>query len=148
MPSGTSIVNLVVPQAAVTVTVANAQSLVKTEGEKETRVTAALPSGAPLQIAWERAIPEAEKVPPKLYAETKTLVAVGDGILICRQRVDYNILHTGVRMLKLKVPAGASILEVTGNRVRDWRVADGNLSVSLTSEAIGAFSLEVVFEKA
>jgi len=47
VPSGTSIVNLTVPQAGVTVTVANAQSLVKTEGEKETRVTAALPSGAP-----------------------------------------------------------------------------------------------------
>ena len=148
VPSGTSIVNLTVPQAAVTVTVANAQSLVKTEGENETRVTAALPSGAPLQIAWERAIPEAEKVPPKLYAETKTLVAVGDGILICRQRVDYNILHTGVRVLKLKVPAGASILEVTGNRVRDWRVAGGELTVSLTYEAIGAYTLQVVYEKA
>jgi hypothetical protein len=148
VPSGTSIVKLTVGQAGVDVTVAGAQSLVKTEDADGTHVTAALPAGAPVRVGWERAIPEAEKVPPKLYAETKTLIAVADGLLVCRQRVDYNILHTGVRVLTLKVPAGASILEVTGNRVRDWRVAGEELTVSLSYEALGAYTLNLVYEKA
>ncbi|HUX16629.1 MAG TPA: hypothetical protein VMW52_09170, partial [Phycisphaerae bacterium] len=147
VPSGTSIVKLTVGQAGVDVTVAGAQSVVKTEDADGTHVTAALPSGAPLQVAWERAIPEAEKVPPKLYAETRTLIAVGDGLLVCRERVDYNILHTGVRVLALKVPAGVSILEVAGNRVRDWRVAGDELTVSLSYEALGAYTLNLVYEK-
>ncbi|GAH81998.1 unnamed protein product, partial [marine sediment metagenome] len=146
--SGTSIVKLTVAQAGVDVTVAGAQSVVKTEDADGTPVwTAALPAGAPVQVAWERAIPEAEKVPPKLYAETKTLVAVGDGILVCRERIDYNILHTGVRVLKLALPSGVSILEVTGSRVRDWRVADDELTVSLSYEALGKYTLSVTYEK-
>ncbi|MGB2936914.1 MAG: hypothetical protein WBD05_01750, partial [Phycisphaerae bacterium] len=60
---------------------------------------------------------------------------------------DYNILHTGVRVLKLKLPQGVSILEVTGDRVRDWRVADDELTVSLSYEALGKYTLSVTYEK-
>jgi len=147
VPSGTCILKLRVADAEVDVKVANAQSVVTHQEAGVTHVVAALPAGAPVRISWERAIPEAEKVPPKLYAETKTLVAVGDGILVCRERIDYNILHTGVRVLKLKLPQGVSILEVTGSRVRDWRVADDELTVSLSYEAIGKYTLSVTYEK-
>ncbi|HUS44873.1 MAG TPA: hypothetical protein VM219_02420 [Phycisphaerae bacterium] len=147
VPSGTCILKLRVADAEVDVKVANAQSVVTRQEAGVTHVVAALPAGAPVRISWERAIPEAEKVPPKLYAETKTLVAVGDGILVCRERIDYNILHTGVRVLKLKLPQGVSILEVTGDRVRDWRVADDELTVSLSYEALGKYTLNVTYEK-
>jgi len=122
--------------------------VVKKEEGGATRVAAALPAAAPVQLSWERAIPEAEKVPPKLYAETQTLVAVGDGILIGRQRINFNILHTGVRVLKLKLPQDASILEVKGDRVRDWRVTNDELSVALSAEVLGAYSLNVTYEQA
>ena len=145
--SGTSVVKLELEQTGVDIKVAGAQSTTKQDDGKVTTVVAALPSGAPVQVSWERAIPEAEKVPPKLYAETQTLVAVGDGILVGRERVDFNILHTGVRVLKLGIPADVSILEVQGNRVRDWRVAGQELVVALSFEALGGYTLNVTYER-
>ena len=147
VPSSTCILDLRVAQTAVDIAVTGAQSVVKREEAGATRVAAALPAVAPVQLTWERAIPEAEKVPPKLYAETQTLVAVGDGILVGRQRINYNILHTGVRVLKLKLPKGVSILEARGERVRDWRVTQDELTVSLANEAIGSFVLNVTYEQ-
>ncbi|MCX5672281.1 MAG: hypothetical protein NTU94_13265 [Planctomycetota bacterium] len=147
VPSGTCLLDLKVAQTAVDIAVTGAQSTVKKEDAGATRVLAALPAAAPVQLSWERAIPEAEKVPPKLYADTQTLVAVGDGILIGRQRIKYNILHTGVRMLKLKLPKGVSILEVKGERTRDWRVTQDELNVALASEVMGDYMLNVTYEQ-
>ena len=148
VPSATAVLDLKVAQTGVDIDIVGAQSVVKKEEGGATRVAAALPAAAPVQLSWERAIPEAEKVPPKLYAETQTLVAVGDGILIGRQRIDFNILHTGVRVLKLRLPEGVSILEVKAERVRDWRVANDELNVALSAEVVGAFTLNVTYEKA
>ena len=147
VPSSTCLVDVKLAQTGVDIQVAGAQSVVKKEEGGATRVAAALPAAQAVQLSWERAIPEAEKVPAKLYSETQTLVAVGDGILVCRERINYSILHTGVRVLELSVPAGASILDVKGERVRDWRVAQDKLSVALSSEVLGNYSLFVTYEK-
>jgi len=147
VPSSTCVLDLKVAQTGVDITVTGAQAVVKKEEGGATRVAAALPAQQAVQLSWERAIPEAEKVPPKVYAETQTLVAVGDGIIVCRERINFNILHTGVRVLKLKVPDGVSILEVKGERVRDWRVTQSDLSVALSNEAIGDYVLNVTYEK-
>ena len=148
VPSATGVLDLRVAQTGVDIDIVGAQSVVKKEEAGATRVAAALPAAAPVQLSWERAIPEAEKVPPKLYADTQTLVAVGDGILIGRERINFNILHTGVRVLKLKLPHGVSILEVKGDRVRDWRVANDELNVALSAEVVGAYALNVTYEQA
>ncbi len=146
-PSSRCMLDVRVAQTGVAIEVVGAQSVAKKEEAGATRVAAALPAAAPVQLSWERAIPEAEKVPPKIYAETRTLVAVGDGILIGRERIDFNILHSGVRVLKLKLPKGVSILEVKGERVRDWRVTNDEMSVALSNEALGNFVLNVTYEK-
>ncbi|HUS47676.1 MAG TPA: hypothetical protein VM098_06130, partial [Phycisphaerae bacterium] len=108
---------------------------------------AAIPSGAPVTISWERALPKVEAVPTKLYAETRTLVAVADDMLLCRETLNYNILHTAVRELNLTVPKGASVLTVSGNNVQDWRVGEDRvLAVQLRGEVIGAYSLNITYE--
>jgi len=145
--SSTCVLDLKVAQTGVDITVAGAQAVVKKEEGGVTRVVVALPAQQAVQLAWERAIPEAEKVPPKVYAETQTLVAVGDGIIVCREKINFNILHTGVRVLKLKVPDGVSILEVKGDRVRDWRVVQSELTVAMSNEVIGDYVLNVTYEK-
>ena len=94
------------------------------------------------------ALPKVAKAPTKLYAETRTLVAVADGLLLGQQAVNYNILHTPVRELSLQVPQGASVLTVTGPNVQDWRVGDdGRLQVLLRGEVIGGYSLRLTYEQ-
>ena len=149
VPGGTCTLKLTVPREKADVKVAGAQAVLPLEGEEaETVVGASLPSGAPVRIAWERALEVVEKVPPKLYAETQTLVAVGEGILTCRERVNLNVLHTGIRSVALTVPENVSVLEVSGTSVRDWRVADGKLDVRFTRQVIGASWLELSYEQA
>ncbi|NQT88621.1 hypothetical protein HQ560_17780 [bacterium] len=146
---GTSIIDVSVDREDVDVKIPSAQSLVAKKAGGKTQVAAAMPSGAPLSITWERALPEVAKAPTKLYAETRTLIAVAEGVLLCTESVTFNILHTPVRELTLKVPADTSVLTVTGSNVQDWRVDDkGALQVVLQGEVIGAQTLSITYEKA
>jgi len=141
------ILDLDIDRENVDVEVPQAQSKLVTSKDGKTHVAAALPAGAPVAISWERALPKVEEVPTKLYSETRTLVAVAEDMLLCEETVNFNILHTGVRELKLQVPQGASVLTVSGSTVEDWRVDDqGELLVVLRREVLGAFSLRVAYE--
>lgn len=143
--SGTSVIDLTLPDKDADVKIKNAQStLVKTE--KGTRVVAALPATASIQVNWERAVPEAEKVPPKIYSETRTLLSVADGLLLGRVQVCFSILHTATRQLQMNVPTGVSVLEVTGTQIRDWRAGDGKLTVQFDKEVIGTSVMDIKYE--
>jgi len=146
---GSSVVKLTVDGDKVDVKVNGAQSLSVNADQGKTAAAAALPTGMPVNITWERAIPKAPAAPTKLYAETATLVSVADGLLLCQESVYFNILHTPVRELKLAVPKSASVLTVTGSGLQDWRVdKDGVLTATLSRETIGSYSLQIAYEQA
>lgn len=143
------VLDLAIDRSDVDVKVAGAQSLVVKHTDEQTHFTGAIAVNNPLRVSWERALPEIEPAPAKLYADTRTLVAVAEGVLLCEETVNFNILHTAVRELKLSVPDGVSVLTVSGSGVQDWRVNDSReLVVSLRGEKIGAYSLRVSYEQA
>lgn len=143
---GSSMINLEVAGKEVDVKVHSSQSLATTADKGRTLVAATLPSGAGVSIAWERALKKV-KVPTRMYAQTHTLVSVADAMLLCKATVNYNILHSAVRELKLTVPAGASVLTVACPQMQDWRVDKGVLTVVLAREVIGSYSLRVAYEQ-
>ncbi len=142
-----SVVDMMVEGTDVDVKLANAQALTSGVEGGKTHVVAALPGNSPVAASWQRAIPKAPPAPAKLYAETRTLVGVADGVLLCSETVEYSVLHAGVREFKLKVPKGVSVMTVGGRDLEDWRVSDaGELTVVLHNEAAGAYTLQVSYE--
>ena len=150
VPSGTSTLELTVAQKDVDIKVAGAQAVLPLENTTGgTTVGASLPSGAPVSINWQRALAEVAKVPAKLYAETRTLVLVGEGILTCRETATVSILHSGVRDVDFTVPKGISVLDVTGTDVLNWNVnKDGKLNVRFSHEVTGSRVVSIVYELA
>ena len=146
--TGSSVIDVTVGGEKADVKVAGAQSLVTRTVEGKVHHVAALAAHQGVSISWERALPKVAAAPTKLYAETRTLVSVADGLLLCQQTVSFNILHTAVRELTLAVPKGASVLTVAGPNVQDWRVDDtGALRVVMRGEVIGSYSLSVTYEQ-
>ena len=143
---GSSLLDLTVDRKDVDLKVAGSQSMTTRTVAGKEHYVAAVPSGVAVAVSWQRALPKVAAAPTKLYAETRTLVAVAEGLLLCEEVVKFNILHTAVRELKLSVPAGVSVLTVTGRNVQDWRVDKGELLVVLRAEEIGAYDLRVTYE--
>jgi hypothetical protein len=117
-------------------------------------VTATVPSTGILSIAWQRELPdaatdpEAEGEQPRIYAEVHTLVGLGDGLLSATVTITHSILFAGVETLSARIPQGFTLLDVAGNGVRDWGLADdGTLTVELNYAAEGIYTLSLQLEK-
>ncbi len=144
---GSSVLDVTIESPKVDVTVARAQSRVLKPKDGKTHVVAVLPHGAAVSISWQRELPPVEKVPTKIYAETRTLVAVGEGVLLCQETVSFNILHSPIRELKLSVPKGISVLSVTGPHLKDWRIKNDELLAVLKAQTIGSTALRISYER-
>lgn len=145
---GSSVLDVGAAAKDVEVKVAGAQMTSQAKAaDGTTRTVAALPTGAAVSVSWQRALPKVEAAPPKVYAEVRTLVAVAEGLLVCDQSVNLNVLHSAIREVKLQVPAKADVLTVVGPNVQDWRVsAERELSVVFSREVIGSYQLRITFE--
>lgn len=148
-PSGATSVELAVPaEDDLDFTVANARLKSDAAAAGKRVVKATLPSTSALSVSWQNRIPEAAKQSARIYAETYSLVGIGDGVMRTTATIQNTILFAGVEKMRYRLPEGMTLLEVTGAGIRDWNLAkDGTLDVLLNYAAEGAYSLELKLEK-
>ncbi len=145
-PSVTCMLKATLPEQQLDIEVAGAQSIDEVRTNSLTLVSAALPDGAPVQISWKKALPDLAEGATEYYSETKTLISVAEGIVTGEAKIDFSILHNPTHLLELDVPAGVSVLDVTGKDIRDWRLESGKMSIHLQKPALGAYPLSVKYE--
>ena len=151
--SGATEVKFSVAGEGYEITVPNAAKAVHSTAAGKAVVDAAFSSTAALALRWQRSTRDAATAPeaqqaPRIYAQVYTLAGIGDGVLAATTTIDHTILFHGVDTLKVQVPAGLTVLDVRGNGIEDWKLgADRVLTVDLTYEAEGAYTLAVDLEK-
>ena len=149
VPAGSTGVKLAVPvDEDLEFVVANAQ--LKTESiEGGKRVVEALVSSTgTLSVTWQREIPETVVEEARVYAESYTLVGLGDGLIRTRATLQYTILQAGIDKLRVALPAGGALVDVSGAGIREWSVDDdGALEVVLNYAAEGSYQLVVQMEQ-
>jgi hypothetical protein len=133
---------------ALTFEVPGAQGQDEVSVGTERRLEALLPPTGSATVSWRREVPEEEKRTARVYAEQSTLVGVSDNVLQVSANVDYTVLHAGVDHFKVQVPSQATVLDVRGAGIRDWKqAADGTIEVQLNYGAEGLYRLSVDYEK-
>ncbi len=149
VPSGGTSVQLSVPSDEdLDFTVANARFQEDRIDGSNRIVEATLPSTGSLAVSWQREIPEAEEQDSRIYAETYTLVGVGDGLLTATSTIHHTILFKGVEQLEVDIPDGMTLLDVSGTGIREWTQNDkGDLTVTLNFTAEGSYPLTIEMEK-
>ncbi|MEZ4236278.1 MAG: hypothetical protein R3F59_08980 [Myxococcota bacterium] len=111
-------------------------------------VSATFPASGALSVRWQREIPQTQELASRVYAETHTLVGVGDGVLTARATVQETILFSGVDRVRLQVPSEMTVVAVDGAGIRDWSVSeDGVLEALLNFAAEGTYTLTVSLER-
>lgn len=98
-----------IPQAMVEVTAPSASAAKTEEKGTATVFSGSFRGGETATISW-KSKPPADKLPPRIYAETVTNVAIGSGFLRCRATVRYEILRGGVDTLRIALPEDVELL--------------------------------------
>lgn len=133
--------------------VPGAQGLDTTSVGNERRLQAYVPSMSSLTVSWSRKVNESAveeaKREARVYAESRTLVGVSEGVLSCRTDIDYTVLHNKVDKFHVSLPPDATVLEVRGAGIRNWTQGkDGGIDVELNYGAEGLYRLGVDYERA
>lgn len=142
-----------IPKTNISVSIASSFSAEITESNGKTYVSAVLTSTDLLSMRWSRriTIPEPEILEPRIYAEVFTLMSIGEGIINGDTTVQYSIVQAGTAHFTISLPTDVDVLDVTGNRLKDWRVKEDKgrkiLDVYLSSEIKGTYQLNVKYEK-
>ena len=152
-PSGGTEVAVTVPGSdALDVKVAGSQQVVQDQTATSRVIHALLPATGNLSVSWQRKSAEsaAEATVARVYAEHQALIGLAEGLMQCRSLVQYSILHAGVKKLSVSVPDGVTVVDVSGQGIRDWSLSKvggrNQIDVELNFEAKGAYTLTVDYE--
>ncbi len=155
MPAPISQFELTMPETEVEVFI---EPSIKTEIKREQKATVAwavMPNTSVIQVRWTKAIPKETiapvKLEPKVYADTTTYAAIGDAVIRCQSQVTYSILQSEVPSFRLALPEDVTVLGVSGNELRDWKVSQDKgtqyVDVYLNFGVRGTYALNLSYER-
>ena len=132
---------------------------IKVEVKKEedkTTAWAIMPKTNSIQVRWTKALPKEDITPvevePKVYSTIYTFASIGEGLLRCDSSIAYSVLQSEISGVRLVLPDDASVLEVNGRDLRDWKVSkegsNQNVDVYFKFGVKGNYNLSVAYERA
>ena len=155
LPSPISLLDVEMEETEVEIFVEPSIKIEAEKSAKKTFATVVLPFTEQVTVRWSKALPK-ETIPevalePKIYADTVTLVSIGDGLAKCFSTIRYSILQSEVSNLRISFPEDVGILDVSGRQLRDWKIKteEGrqNLDVYLNYGVKGSYVLNLTYER-
>jgi len=139
------------PSSDIDVEVNGAQQVDTRHTNDGTRVSALLPPTGTLGFEWRARLPEVEKGPAKVYAETINHIIIDDDALRFDVEINLSVLQNTISSIFVKLPRGCSVLDVRGAGVADWRELDRDgesfLEVPFSFSQEGSFTVTVTAEQ-
>jgi hypothetical protein len=143
--------NLEIPLPSIQPEISSATSITRIEKEGRTLIEAVLSPTENVHVAWSRIVPEAEKGPPKIYADLWQLLSIEDDALRVHATASINVLQNTLTGITLRVPDKYQILDVMGQVVGDWKEKEvkgqKTLEVSLKTPRQGKFDFVIRAER-
>jgi len=142
---------LEIPLPSIQPEIPSATSIKRIERGSSTIIEAVLSPTENVRVAWSRIIPEAEKGPPKIYADLWQLLSIEDDAIRVHATASINVLQNTIARVTLRVPDRYQILDVMGQVVGDWKEKEVKgaklLEVSLKTPKQGKFDFLIKAEK-
>ncbi len=120
LPTPITLLTMKIPLKDIDVEIAQAQKISSKKTDTSTTVWAVITQGSTIGIQWHRSSAPVEKIPAKFYGEVNYLVSIEDDVLSFDVDIDLNILHSEIKELQLRLPAGSNVLAITGHGIGDW----------------------------
>lgn len=146
-----TLLSLEIPLPSIQPEIPSATSIKRIEKGASTLIEAVLSPTENIRVAWSRIIPEAEKGPPKIYADLWQLLSIEDDALRVNATASINVLQNTITGISFRIPEKYQIIDVTGQVVGDWKEREVKgqrlLDVSLKTPRQGKFDFLIKAER-
>ena len=145
------LLSLEIPLPSIQPEIPSATSIKRIEKGNSTLIEAVLSPTENIRVAWSLIIPEAEKGPPKIYADLWQLLSIEDDALRVNATASINVLQNTITGISFRVPEKYQILDVAGQVVGDWKEKEVKgqrmLDVTLKTPRQGKFDFLIRAER-
>lgn len=143
IPNTSSTLNLVLPKDYQAFS--SSASMTKIERTKEsTIVQVAFPAGNSIDIRWS--LMAKEPTEPKILASASISSYIQPELVKTNATIRYEILYQPVKYLKILLPEGIQLNNVSGN-ILDWKQTDSVLQIELKPGTKGNLSVDLNYEQ-
>ena len=106
-----------------------------------------------ITVKWSRKADVSQKGEPRISAEIRTMVTVGEGLGVYTSIVEFDIRHKPTSLFTFLLPADVTVADVSTDGLVDWNAEKlddktQRLSVQLSFEAVGRHQIAVTYEQA
>ncbi len=153
-PVGITDFELIVPEADQTMELKPKLAVQPVEvAAKESKIKATIGSTEKISVRWHPRVGTKPDMELLASVTNQTMVSVEDGLIHTDAWLSYEILRGQLEKLKLVVPRGHRILDITSDaKVKEWKAVEEEnrqvVSIELLSRAEGKVTLEVHTERA
>ena len=154
-PVGITTFELVVPEADQSIELKPkliAEAIAAVAGAKETKIKASVGSTEKISVRWHPRVGTKPDMELLASVTNLTLVTVEDGLVHTDTWLTYDILRGQLEKVKIAVPKGQRILDITSDaKVKEWKAVEEDnrqvVTVELLSRLDGKVTLEVHTEQ-
>lgn len=135
---------LLVPRQGIEPTVGDGLLVESAEAAGQSRLVAVTRGGGALTLSWRRRREDTRAAQPLRYrASVTSLVGLNEDVAQLQAEVRVSVLSGQASTLRVSLPPGLLVNDVSGALVGDWQARDGRLEVMLLEplEGEGAFTL-------
>ncbi len=95
---------------------------------------------------WSLAL-AVERIEPRVSAESFNLLSIGEKLMSVSATVNYRILHAGVDTFCIKLPPGATAVDIDGEAIKHREQDNGTWMITLQSKREDSYALYVSFQQ-
>jgi hypothetical protein len=150
-PTPITRLDLTLPLTGVEISVPQAHRIETSESDDATRIVAHLSPTQTVQVGWKKQMPEIEKGPAKVYADTLQHIVIEDDALRVSSQFQLSILQNTISSITLRTTDDVNVLQVQGADVGDWQEVEREgtkfLEIPFTYPKEGNVAITVLAEK-
>ena len=146
-PAAVTQLEILLPEKGISPAITPEVGFFVEENESGTRIRATLGAARKVRLDWRPRVEKLTELPPALFLSSFSMLSVEETLIKLDTLVRVRIAHAPVGEFEFKIPDGYTAVNVEGEALREWTVADGKLHAALFSPAANSYDLRVELQR-
>ena len=146
-PAAVSRFEILVPEKDIAPAIEPEITFFAVESAEGTRIQTTLGSQRRLELTWQPRVEKVTELPPALYLSSSAKVDIEETLAKAKFDLRLRIAHAPVETFDLDVPAGYSVVTLSGDGLKEWTQSGASLHVTLFAPVGGAYRMEAELQR-
>jgi len=146
-PAAVSRLDILVPEKDIAPAIEPEMTFFAVQSDEGTRIQTTLGSRRHMELTWQPRVEKVTELPPALYLASSARINIEETLVKATFDLRLRIAHAPADIFDLDVPAGYSVVTLSGDGLKEWTQSASSLRVALFAPVGGAYRIEAELQR-